>query len=558
MGRRRGPEGAYTFDLVPDEAEVGGERAPGARGTGGTDPGSGEPPDARPGRLSTAWRRTSHRTRLAALVAGVALAGTYAVVDAMTDRDQVAELRAAAGGVVDLSSPPQEVWRLEDVADDTDISSGLVGVLGDVAAVQRYDELFGVDLATGERRWTVDLMDPSGQCGPGMAFWSERVELVPTDQVVCVGESGAGEQTVTVVESDGTVLVRRAISEQYDLVVPGPGTTVLTATWVGDPEDVDVTLEGDPMTDLTVVGEIDDGYDLEVRLVDALTGEVRWTRVVPFGEVIDPDQCVRWTTGGRNAELERQGVIDHVVSERLVGVSGCGILAYMTPDGRPLDLTGLQQLDEEVVRRVRPLVDGGYAVSAGGWGRSAWDQDVLDADGVQRFTVDGRLLDPWATDGATDGVAGDRWIVAQPTGVIAVDGAGEKVWSADVMAVEVLARTARTAVVLDVRDRLVGLDLSDGTVLWVRENAVGEAKDLTGETRSGGVTAVFTDGSVVAFVVPVYTDANVISLWRAVDAVTGEDLWTSQDVQEGWGVEVAVDGYLLRWWPTGLAGLGTT
>ncbi|WP_418275594.1 PQQ-binding-like beta-propeller repeat protein [Isoptericola jiangsuensis] len=557
MGRRRGPEGAYTFDLVPDEGEAGPDAVPDGDGGGGDGAGGGAPPRG-PGRWQTAWRRTSRRTRLTVLVVGVALVGTYGVVREVSDRDHVAELRAAAGGVLDLSVPPQEIWRVEDLEESADVSRGLVAVAGDVAAVQRLDHLIGLDLATGERRWTVDLMDPSGTCGPGMEFWSERVELNPSEQVVCVGESGAGEQTVTVVEPDGTVLARRAIGDGYDLAVPGPGSSVLTATWVGEPDDVDVSLQGDPLTDLRVTGEIDDGYDLEVTLVDALTGDERWTSVVPFGEVLDTDQCVRWSAGGRNAELDRAGTIDHVVGERLVGVSGCGILAYLTPTGSPLDLSGLQSSADEVVRRVRPLADGGFAVSAGGWGRAAWDQDVLDADGVLRFSVEGRLLDPWATDGAADGVAGDRWLVARADGTVAVDGTGEEVWSSDVQAVEVLARTARTAVVMDVRDRLVGLDLADGTVLWVRPDVVDEVAATTGEARHGGVRSVFTDGAVVALVVPVYTDASVISLWRAVDVTTGEDLWSSQQVEDGWGVEVAVDGHLLRWWPKGLAALGAT
>src|SRR5690606_37681192 len=140
-----------------------------------------------------------------------------------------------------------------------------------------------------------------------------------------------------------------------------------TATWVGEARDVDVQLRGDPMTNLTVVGEIDDGYDLEVRATDAVTGAERWAEVVPFGEVTDSTRCVRWTTGGRNAQLDRRGDVEHMVSGRLVGVSGCGVLAYFTPDGRRPDLTGMEDARGEVERGVRPLVDGGPGVSGGPW-----------------------------------------------------------------------------------------------------------------------------------------------------------------------------------------------
>ncbi|PFG44727.1 putative pyrroloquinoline-quinone binding quinoprotein [Isoptericola jiangsuensis] len=545
MGRRRRPEGAFTFDLVPDEGEVATPDAP-AGATLDDDAGT------RRGRVGRAWRGTHRHTRWGVLVAVVALAGTGVVVDAAMDRGREAALREAAGGVVDLSLPPREVWRVDGVADERAVPGGLAAVTGDVVAVQRAAELLGVDLETGETRWSVALVDRPGTCGPGLTFWSDTAEVTRSSRVVCLGQDRAGATTVLVVEEDGTVLARRELSEPVDLAVPGPGASVMTARWVGSPDDVDVQLQGDPMTDLAVVGDIDDGYDLQVRLEDAVTGEVRWTRTVPFGEVLDEEQCVRWSTGGRTAELERRGAVEHAVSERLVGVSGCGILAYFTPDGDPLDLSVLADADTESVRQVRPLADGGYAVSTGGWGQSGWRHHVLDGQGRLRFVVVGRLLDPWATSG----VAADRWLVGQDGVTVALDATGAEVWRTRVGARELLARTSGVAVVLDDRDRVLGLDLADGSVLWVRDDVATEPATSGGEDqRTGEIQSVFTDGTVVATVAPAYTDAAVVSVWRALDVSTGEDLWSVDLRQDGWGVDLAVDGHLLRWWPTGLAGL---
>nr|WP_246256715.1 PQQ-binding-like beta-propeller repeat protein [Isoptericola halotolerans] len=425
----------------------------------------------------------------------------------------------------------------------------MVAVAGGVAAVHRQGELLGIDLTTGQRRWTVDLFDRSVTCGPGLAFWGETVELTPTTQVVCVGQAVSGDVMVTTVDPDGTVLGHRVVDGEHDVVLPGPDGTVLAASWVGDAEDVDVELRGDPMTNLTVVGDIEDGYDLEVRAEDAATGAERWSQVVAFGPVLDSSQCVRWTTAGRNAELDRRGDVEHMVSGRLVGFSGCGVLAYFTPDGERLDLTALDGAGGDDVRRVRPLADGGFAVSAGAWGRSAWEFQVLDAEGVHRYTVEGRLLDPRATDGRAD----DRRLVVSGGETHAVGPDGERVWSATVAATSYLARTGQTAVVLDERDRVVGLDLGTGAVRWVRGDLLEPYAALAG-ARGGQVQSAFTDGSVVALVVPTYTDTQVVSRWQAIDGSTGETLWVTDLPEDGWGVDMAVEGHLLRWWPAGLSG----
>lgn len=555
MGRRRrAPEGAYTFDLVPDD----GTEAAGSPAAGPFAPDLPPPdlPPPVPGALARAgrrWRGLPRRGRFGAVVVAVGLLTAAVVVDGVVDRQRSADLRGAAGGVVDLSAPPTEGWRLDDDDGGVRTPGGLVAVAGGVAVVHRHDALHGADLATGQQRWTVDLLDRTADCGPGLAFWGETVELTSTDQVVCVGRSVSGETMVTTVDPDGTVLGHRAVVGEHDVVVPGPGGSVLTAAWVGDPAEVDVELQGDPMTNLAVVGEIDEGYDLEVRATDAVTGDERWSELVRFGAVLDSSQCVRWTTGGRHAQLDRRGDVEHMVSGRLVGFSGCGVLAYFTPEGERLDLTGLADAGDEVVRRVRPLTDGGFAVSAGAWGRSAWEFQVLDAAGAYRYTVEGRLLDPRATDGRPD----DRLLMADGGETLALGPDGSTVWSAGVDATAYLARAGGAAVVQDERDRVVGLDLGTGEVRWVRDDLLEPYAALT-DGRSGRVQSVFTDGTVVALVVPTYTESEVVSRWLALDPGTGETLWTAELPEEGWGVDVAVDGHLLRWWPAGLAGFTTS
>ncbi|GAA4733888.1 hypothetical protein GCM10023216_28040 [Isoptericola chiayiensis] len=559
MGRRRRPEGAFTFDLVPDDGTQAGDRPAASPVDAGpaADLPADVPPsdrDREPGPVRRTWQRFSRRTRLAALVTVAAVAGVVLVVDGMLDQGRHEELRTAAGGVVDLSAPPAEAWRVGDAGDAPPQEVSLAAVTDGVAMVQREDELRGVDLVTGQERWVIDLLDSRARCGPGVTLWSDVAEITPASRVVCVADGQAGAATATVVTADGTVLARRQLEGEQDLVAPGPDGTLLTASWVGEPDDVDVELHGDPMTDLTVIGEIDDGYDLLVRLSDAVTGEERWERRVAFDEVRDERQCVRWTTGGRDMELARDGDVDHLTSGRLLAVSACGVLAYFTPSGEQLDLSSAQAAGDDVARRVQPLADGGYAVFAAVWGQQAWTYGVLDAAGQERLRVEGRLLDPWATDGPADG----ELLLATEAGLTAVDAEGAERWTADVEADEQLARAGGVTVVLDQRDRVLGLDRATGDVLWVREDLT-DLSSVEGATGRGGeVESVFTDGSVVALVVPDYGDTGVVSRWLAVDATTGEDLWSAAVPHEGWGVDLAVEGQIVRWWPRGLAGFTTT
>ncbi|MDO8145798.1 MULTISPECIES: PQQ-binding-like beta-propeller repeat protein [unclassified Isoptericola] len=551
MGRRRGaPEGAFTFDLVPDGSEAGREPA----FQEAADP--GESAGAVPGPASGARRRWSGRARRVRWVGVLGLVGVLAavvLVDGAADRWRGDDLRAAAGGVTDLSGPPFEAWSLNEDIGGLGLSGGLVAMQGEVVAVHRHDELVGIDLATGRPRWTVQLDEADGSCGPGMAVWGDTIDVRPAELVVCVAQEIDGEAHVTVVEDDGSVLVRRTVEGDHDLVVPGPRGTVVSATWVGDPEDVDVDLRGDPLTNLTVIGEIDDGYDLELSAADAVTGEERWVTTVPFGQVRDRTQCVSWDVGGRNARVDRRATLDHAVGRELIGVAGCGILAYLTPEGKRLDVPDVASDDDDVVRRVRPLADGGYVVSSGVWNRPALEHDVLGADGEHLYSVEGRVLDPLSTVGGD----ADELLVAYAARTIALDRTGEELWRADINAERLLARTDDVAVVLDSLDRVVGLGREDGAVRWVRDDLVVQYSALVGGGRSGELEAAFTDGTVVAVVVPTYTGERVLARWNAVDAATGEDLWSTELSSDGWGLDLAAAGHLLRWSPRGLTGYAT-
>ncbi|MEG3615461.1 PQQ-binding-like beta-propeller repeat protein [Isoptericola haloaureus] len=557
MGRRRGaPQGAFTFDLVPEDGSEAGQHPADRRVTEEPEPGTA--PEAEPpALLAGARRRWADRPRLlrwGVPVAAVVALAAVVVVEGVVDRWRGDDLRAAAGGVSDLSGPPFESWRLDEDVGGIGLTGGLIAMEGDVAALLHHDELVGVDLRTGQPVWTVELTATDASCGPGLAIWGDTVDLRPAELVVCVAGTTDDAVDVTVVEDDGSVLVRRTVEGEHDLLVPGPRGTLVSATWTGDPDDVDVELRGDPLTNLTVLGDIDDGYDLQLRAVDAVTDEERWATTVPFGTVRDATQCVSWDTGGRNAQVDRRATLDYAVSQQLIGVAGCGILAYVTPDGKRLDLPDDDGDDEAgTVRRVRPLADGGFVVSSGVWNLPVWDHAVLGPDGEHWYTVEGRLLEPLSTVGG----GGGQQLVAHAARTVALDQDGQELWTADVNTQTFLARTEEVAVVLDVQDRVLGLDRSDGTVRWVRDDVVTQFTALEDGGRTGELEAAFTDGAVVAVVVPTYTGERVVSRWRAVDVRTGEDLWSTELAADGWGLELAASGHLLRWSPRGLTGYTT-
>ncbi len=555
MGRRRdAADGAYTFDLVPDDGDEAGWPAhrtpPGRGGDAGAvvvhlereEPLPPAEPERRPGH---------QRWFVAAVLAVLATVGALAV-DVLGDRSRAAALRVASGGVLDLSVPPAEVWRID--ADDR-APGGLVAVMGGAAVVQRYDDLHGVDLDTGLRRWSVRLPDRSSECGAGHGLWDQRARIQPARLLVCL--SGRGEERVAVVvDSEGGVVSRRAVDVAgEDLVRPAPDGTVVAASWVGEADEPDVALLGDPSVgEVEVDGEIADGYDARVRLLDAVTGEVRWEHVVEFQPVLDGYRCVEYTDGGSAAEIDLHGDLRSAAAGDLLWVFGCGIDAWFTPSGERLDVaSGVGPSTAGAA--VRALDGGGYVGSSSGGrvGETGQGDLLLGPDGRVRRELDGHLLVPRASDGG----GGDVHLVRAGDETVAVDGDGRTLWRRGLPLQALLAQAGGTAVVTDAEGRVVGLDLATGTEVWAHDDLLAEVEgdDVWGSVADR-VQSVFTDGRRAALVWPALDHGSVAVHWVAVDVATGAVVWERMLEHDAWGIDLAADGRLVRWSPTAITGLG--
>ncbi len=549
MGRRRDADGSYTFDLVPDGGDEPGGRAP--RPDAATSAGAvvvhlerEEPrPHGDPDRAPRRYRRL-----VAAVVVGLLAIGAVAV-DMVGDRSRAAALRVASGGVLDLSEPPAETWRVDA---DGRGPGGLVAVMGGAAVIQHYDDLHGVDLDTGARRWEVRLPDRSSECG-GYALWDQRARILPTRLLVCMSGSG-DERFVLVVDAEGSVVSRRAIDVAgTDVVQPAPDGAILTASWVGDADEPDVAVSGYPVSsDVQVHGEITDGYDARVQLIDAATGEVRWERVVEFEPVLDAHGCVEFTDGGRSAEITLDGELRAAAEGELLWVSGCGIDAWFTPSGDRLDFAVGAGWSTHGTA-VRELDGGGYVGSPGRLGTTTDGDQLLGPDGRVRRELEGHLLVPRASDGGASRVHLVR--VGQQS--VAVDADGRTLWTSGLRVQALLAQTGGIAVVSDAEGRIVGLHLETGEEIWAYRDLLSEVE---GEEVWGSVSnlvlSVFTDGRRVALVWPALDQERIAVLWVALDTSTGEIIWKRTLEHDAWGIDLAADGRLLRWSPTALSGLG--
>lgn len=550
--RRDDADGTYTFDLVPGGDEPGG-RAPehGAGADGGAvadavvvhlereEAHRRDAPEAAPRR---------HRWLAAATAVGLLAIGAVAV-DVVDDRSRMAALRVASGGVLDLSEPPAETWRVEA---DGRGPGGLVAVMGGAAVIQHYGDLYGVDLDTGERRWAVRLPDRSGECG-GHALWDQRARILPTRLLVCLSWRDH-ERFAIVVDAEGSVVSRRVIDVAgADVVRPAPGGAIVTASWVGHADEPDVAVSGYPVSsDVQVQGEITDGYDARVRLIDAATGDVRWEHVVEFEPVLDAHGCIEFTDEGRSAEISLDGELRAAADGELLWVSGCGIDAWFTPSGDRLDFAVGAGWSTHGTA-VRSLDGGGYVGSPGRLGRTTDGDQLLGPDGRVRRELEGHLLVPRASDGGASQVHLVR--VGQQS--VAVDPDGRTLWTSSLRVQALLAQARGIAVVSDAEGRVVGLHLQTGEEIWAHRDLLSEVE---GEEVWGSVSnlvlSVFTDGRRVALVWPALDQERIAVLWVALDLSTGEIVWKRTLEHDAWGIDLATDGRLLRWSPTALSGLG--
>lgn len=519
--RRRRPlaDEVYTFELVPDDGD---ETVPGAFDRDPELPTLLAAPGPADVGTPAARRRRPGPRGVAACIVGLLALGV-AGVDAFADRNRAAALRTASGGVLDLSEPPEVRWSAE--ADDHR-PGGLVAVMGGATVIQRYAQLSGIDLDTGVRRWTVHLPDAVSECGPGYDLWDERARVLPSRLLVCL--SGDGDDPVAVVVGpEGGVLSRRTLGvAEEDLVRPAPEATVITASWV-------------------------DGDELRVRLLDAVTGDVRWERPVD----LDPSagRCLDTAGGVRDRRTGPRGGLRAASSGALLWVSGCGVDAWFTASGERLDV-GPWTASPGHGPAVRILDGGGYLGSpaSGRLGASAEGDRLLAADGALVAELDGYVLVPRASDGVLSGVH----LVRNARGTVAVDDTGRVLWTSGLPATVLLAQAGGVGVVGDATARVVGIDLATGRELWEHRDLLAEIDGDVWGSIGNRVQSVFTDGRHAALVWPALDQDQVAAHWLALDVATGEVAWVETLDHQAWGIDLAADGRMLRWSPTGIYGLG--
>jgi hypothetical protein len=350
------------------------------------------------------------------------------------------------------------------------------------------------------------------------------------------------------------VVGTRKVDRDVARLAPGPDGGLVVASWVGEPRQRDTGTP--PSADDVREGEGDtlvvDGQDLRVRLEDAATGDERWQRTLRFDEDVEPYECVFRPEDRPGGSGELHADVHAVVRERTIWVGGCGIDAWLTADGHRLDGGGDPSTFEGF--SIASL-DSGAFVARHEWGlggEGPGGDRLLAADGSWSRALQGRYLAPQSTDGRER----DVQLVRRQDDVVALDAAGDELWTAPVEGIALPVRTARVAVVVDRQRAMHGLDLATGELLWVRDDLFDEID--TGLLTYGPyvVEGAFTDGHLAAFVVPDLVDRDQVH-WFAIDVATGADLWDVDADVADWGAHLAVDGYLVRWSPTQIVGLSS-
>lgn len=498
-------------------------------------PGAGVPG---PGGRAPGPDRRRRRIVAGTVVAGVVvlLVGGMLVVDQVTSRDAQERLETARGAVHALDGAPTEQWTAPAAADRG------VGFLPGLLVTVERDEAVARDLDTGSEAWRAPLGGDEAVCGS----WSPwELSSAPSRTVVCVAGAGVapywydpatqpppgpGSATVTALDATGQVVGEREIETDGALLVPGPDGGLVRAERVGEPGPP----SGPPVSVDPGAGETVDGVagrDVVVTVEDALTGDVRWRRELPFQDV--PWSCTTWDaeTGGEEIDPDR---LTLVATEAMVDVGGCGVAASFLPDGQRLDDPDLPT-DGAV-----PLAGGRFLVDAdrqGSTGALRADR-VLDAEGVPVLDVPGEVLDPRATDDPAPGVL----LVRDGIDLRAYDDEGARLWTYDGARVpESVYVLAEGTAVVGTANTVLGLDALSGEQTWSRF-----LDDLGGdEGRSAMVTQAFTDGrcAILVLVDPATgTHPRVVALELSSGSVVWED-----DLEGDWASFVPAQGRLLRW-----------
>ena len=566
------PEKVHTFDLI--------DKVPGVS-DGGTSPdgdapepeaGPAEEPAPRePGRVARALAaarsgvgRTARRgvaavrRRLPATRRGkVLLAGGTAAVVVLAVVAGVlvdAELRhrallATPGGVRSLAEKPTEQWSI-DLEDP--ISATLVQMPG-VLAVVGGGEVRGVDPASGEVRWTVEVGEEGLSCGPVAGLGSYGPGAVePADPLVCVSSSGAGKQDVTVIDPDGATKTRAVDSDA--VIVPAAGGGLVSFELTGGDQ------ERRPMVvDKLGVPHLPKGFvgpDLVVRTEDARTGAERWSETVPF-DAPRPESCVSYDQN--EPTLDVAGALSWDVRDALVEVQGCGVSAAFLRDGTRLD-DPKDSADPPAngmdMASFAPLPDGGWVAPGTESTDAGAPNDVVHLPDGGSVTLAGQVLVPWASDGRDPGLVLER--VGTGTEARSTDegDAGARLWTAPrLAATTLLARVSGTAVVVDEEGAVRAIDLGTGADWWTLDPEVLSLGGMAWVAQSL-VFGAYTDGDTLLLPASAEADGEASGLrLLAVDLRDGSVRWEIEQ-ETPYTQLVSVDGYLAQITQQGVVGLG--
>jgi hypothetical protein len=577
------PSKVHTFDLIdevpgvsdvdgPDGASPGGAGPDGVEPDPATEP-AGEPAPREPGRVAVAFagaraavgrtarrggaavrRRLPSTRRGRVLLAGsvvsvVVLAVVAGVLVDARLREQA--LLATPSGVRSLEAEPTEQWSVDL---DNPIDATLVEMPG-VLAIIADAGVRGVDPASGEVLWTVDL-EETVNCGPTTRLGLGGPSFAePADPLVCVTSSGDGderEQRVTVVEADGATRSRELNPEAEVVPAPGGGLVHLEPTG-GDQEQRPVVVDklGVPHLPKAFVGP-----DLAVRMEDAATGAERWSDTVAFGAP-RPDSCTTYDEDA-TAILDVAGALGWELHGDVLEVQGCGVSAAYLLDGTRLD-------DPEDTED--PPADGVDTASFeslpdGGWvGPDTTATDVAVPNDVVHlphatFPLDGHVLVPWATDGRDAGLVLERVGVHTEARSTSEDDAGARLWSArGLWATTLLASVSGTAVVLDEQGAIRAIDLGTGADRWTLDPETLTFEGMAWAAESA-IFGAYTDGDTLLLPVSADPTGNVSGLrLLAVDLKDGSVRWEIEQ-ETPYTQLISVDGHLAQITQRGVVGLG--
>lgn len=572
------PEKVHTFDLIDEVPGVsGGGGGPEDGDEPGPEPDPAEEPAPRePGRVARALadaRATAGRTarrgraavrrRLPATRRGKVLlaAGTAAVVVLAVVAGLLvdAELRhrallATPGGVRNLEAEPTEKWSIEF---DNPIAATLVEMPG-VLAVVGNGEVRGLDPATGDQLWTVDV-EGSPSCGPTTSRGVGRsAGGQPADPLVCVsapdGKDGEGEQAVTVIQPDGASTTRELAPDA--MVTPAAGGRLVFLELSGREQErrpVVVDKFGAPHLPKKFAGP-----DVRVRVEDAVTGTEQWSDTMTFGNP-RPDSCVSYD-GSSDPVLDVAGSLGWDLQGDVLEVQGCGVSGAYLLEGTRLDDPGDPTDPPADGLETAPfgaLPDGGWVgPGRAGTGAGTSHEVVHLPDGGGEVTLGGQVLVPWATDGRDPGLLLER--VGTHTEARSTDGdtVGDHLWTAPrLRATEVLARVSGTAVVVDEDGAVRAIDLGTGADRWTLDPEVLSVGDLAWAAESM-IFGAYTDGDTL--LLPVSADPHGDTSGLRLLAVGLRDGAVRWELRQDtpYTQIVSVDGYLAQITQQGVVGLG--